>query len=199
MITDPQVRQLLRYLRTLEKRVGEVDQRVARVVMTGKVLKVRAAGDDWQVKMEIGRDPETDKVVESPWVLVQPLGAGALKIKAKPTQGEQMRLLSPSGVVGSGSIAIRAAYDDDHPAPKGDEDLVVVIGKSTLRIKDGLIVAKVGDNEIELTGDGANVVVKNGHGHVVGKWHLGVEAKDEKASAPVSTEAGPAKQVTAKV
>ncbi|HEY0328818.1 MAG TPA: hypothetical protein VGC77_06920 [Rhodopseudomonas sp.] len=68
-ITDPAVRQLKFYLRNLEKQIVEVDQRVARVVMHGKVIKdgVRKQGDDWQVQLELGRD-ENDKPVESPWV-----------------------------------------------------------------------------------------------------------------------------------
>lgn len=198
-ITDPSVRELKRYLRNLEKRLLDVDQRLARTVMRGKVAKVRKKGDDFEVKLELGRDPETDQVVESPWAPVQPVAAGALKIKVKPVEGEAMMLLSPSGALGTASMAIRSPYDDDHPAPKGDEDLVLEVGATKLLIKDGLFAAKVGDNEVELKNDALNVVVKSGDGYLVGKWHLGVDEKDQKAGPPVSTEAGPAKQVKAKV
>jgi phage baseplate assembly protein gpV len=198
-ITDPAVRELKRYLRNLEKRLLDVDQRVARTIMRGKVAKVRKKGDDYEVKLELGRDPETDRVVESPWSPVQPVAAGSLKIKVKPVVGEAMTLLSPSGVLGSASMAIRSPYDDDHPAPKGDEDVVLEVGATKLVIKDGLFSAKVGDNEVELKSDAFNIVVKNGDGYLVGKWYLGVDEKDQKAGALVATEAGPAKQVKAKV
>ncbi|MBB5046791.1 hypothetical protein HNR60_001539 [Rhodopseudomonas rhenobacensis] len=196
-ITDPGVRALKRHLRNLEKQIVEVDQRVARVVMHGKVKKggVRKQGDDWQVQLELARD-ENDKPVESPWVAVQPVGAGALKIKVKPAEGERFTLLSPSGVIGSGSQAIRAPFDDDHPAPKGDEDLVLEVGNAKLLIKDGQFNIKVGDSEIELTAAAINTVSKSQH--LVGKVHLGVDAKNQEAGPLVTTEAGPAKQTFAK-
>lgn len=201
MSTDPDVRALKRYLREIEKRIVEVDQRTARVIMRGKVAKVRKAGDDWQVKLEIGRDAD-DKPVESPWAPVQPMSAGALKIKVKPKQGEAMTLLSPSGVLGTGSMAIRSPFDADHPAPAGDEDFILEVGSSKLVIKDGLISAKVGSNEIEIKASSLNIVADGDDGYLVAKggkyWHLGVEDKNEKAVPKVLTEDGPAKSVKAK-
>ncbi|MFZ5736857.1 MAG: hypothetical protein ACOY6K_08255 [Pseudomonadota bacterium] len=202
-ITDPDVVAFKRYLRGLEKQIVEVDQRVARVLMHGKVIKdgVRKQGDDWQVRLELGRDAD-DKPVESPWVTVQPLSSGALKIKVKPSEGQRYTMLSPSGVIGTGSQAIRAPFDDDHPAPQGDEDLVLEVGNARLVIKDGLIGLKVGSNEIELKADAVNLVAEGGDGFLVSKgsqfWHLGVEEKDQKATPKVTTEAGPAKKVKAK-
>lgn len=202
-VTDPDVSAFKRYLRGLEKQIVEVDQRVARVLMHGKVIKdgVRKQGDDWQVRLELGRDAD-DKPVESPWVTVQPLSSGALKIKVKPSEGQRYTLLSPSGVIGTGSQAIRAPFDDDHPAPKGDEDLVLEIGNAKLVIKDGLIGLKVGNNEIELKADSVNHVIDGGDGFLVSKgskfWHLGVEDKNQKATPKSSTEDGPAKWVKAK-
>lgn len=197
-ITDPDVRAFKRYLRELEKRLVEVDQRVARVLMHGKVAKVRKQGNDWQVMLELGRDPETNQPVESPWVPVQPVAAGSIKIKVKPAEGERFTLQSPSGVIGSGSWAARAPFDDDHPAPQGDEDFVLDVGNAKLVIKGGLIGLKVGGNEIEVTNGGLNIVAKEGSGFMVGEWHQGVDEKSQKAIPPVSTESGPAKQVKAK-
>lgn len=202
-ITDPDTLAFKRYLRSLEKMIVEVDQRVARVLMHGKVIKdgVRKQGDDWQVRLELGRDAD-DKPVESPWVTVQPLSSGSLKIKVKPSDGQRFTLLSPSGVIGTGSWATRAPFDDDHPAPKGDEDLVLEGGNAKLVIKDGLIGLKVGSNEIELKADALNLVAEGGDGFLVSKsgkfWHLGVEDKSQKATAKVMTEDGPAKAVKAK-
>ncbi|NJL32991.1 MAG: hypothetical protein HC893_02990 [Chloroflexaceae bacterium] len=190
-------RRLIEKLRAIEKRLVEVDQRLARVVLHGKVSDLRQQGGDWQVRLEIGRDPETDAVVKSPWVPVQPAASGALKIKVKPTVGERMTMLSPSGTVGTGSWAIRGPFDDDHPPPAGDEDVVLEVGATRIIARDGLIALKVGATEIEMTDGAINVVADNIH-HV-GKTHLGVDGKGEAAIPKVVTTDGPAKKTQAKV
>lgn len=188
-------RRLIEKLRAIEKRLVEVDQRLARVVLHGKVTEVRQQQGDWQVRLEIGRDPESDAVVKSPWAPVQPASAGALKIKVKPSVGERMTLLSPSGTVGSGSWAIRGPFDDDHPAPGGDEDVVLEIGQTKIIAKDGLVSIKVGGTELELTAGAINLVA--GGIHLAGNTHLGVGGKGAAAAPKVQTVAGPAKKTYA--
>lgn len=190
-------RQLVEKLRAIEKRLVEVDQRLARVVLHGKVSEVREAKGDWQVRLEIGRDPESDAVVKSPWVPVQPASAGALKIKVKPSEGERMTMLSPSGTVGTGSWAIRGPFDDDHPAPAGDEDVVLERGTTKIVLKDGLLSLKVGDTELELSGSAINVVA--GDIFLVGTVHSGVDGKGETVIPKIQTTGGPARKARAKV
>lgn len=151
------LRRLEKRMAAIEKGLGDAHQRLARTVLHGKVSSVRKAGQDWQVRLELGTDPESGAQVLSPWVPVQPASAGAMKIKVKPTVGERMTLLSPSGVVGSGSWAMRGPFDDDHPAPDGDEDVVIERGASRIAIQDGKIVLTTGAGRIEL--DGGNVRV----------------------------------------
>lgn len=152
---SPYLRRLMTRLNGIEKRLVEQDQRIARTVMHGKVSDVRKKGGDWQVRLDLGKDPESGDAVQSPWVPVQPASAGSLKIKVKPTKGERMSILSPSGVVGSGSWALRGPFDDDHPAPAGDEDVVIERGQTRLTIEDGKVVVATGETRIEL--DGADV------------------------------------------
>lgn len=188
---DPNLRRLETYLRGLEKRIVEIDQRLARVVLTGKVTEVRKEKEDWQVRTELGKDAETGEVVKSPWVPVQPVSGGDLKIKVKPVVGERMMVLSPSGVLGTGSWAVRGPFDDDHPAPEGDEDLIIERGETRIVLDDKTILAKAptkvtaqsGDAEVELKPGHANV--KAAQVHAVGETHLGVEAKDGTADNDV--------------
>lgn len=149
---SPWLLRLFRRLNAIEKRLVEQDQRIARTVMHGKVKAVREKNGDWQVRLDLGQDPQTGDAVLGPWTPVQPASAGALKIKVKPTEGERMTMLSPSGVVGSGSWAIRGPFDNDHPAPAGDEDVVIERGKSRISIEDGKVVIATGDARLELDG-----------------------------------------------
>jgi phage baseplate assembly protein gpV len=192
--SDPYVRRFEAYLRKLEARLVEVDQRLARVVLSGKVTEVKEIKDDWHVRTEIGKDPATGEVVKGPWVPVQPVASGDLKIKAKPVVGERMMVLSPSGVLGSGSWAIRGPFDDDHPAPKGSEDLIIERGDTRIVLDDKTITIKApqkvtaqsGDAEVELKPGAVNVV--GGKVHTVGETHLGVGGKDGQGHKKVVVE-----------
>jgi phage baseplate assembly protein gpV len=162
---NPYMRRLAMRLDRMEKRLVEQDQRLARTILRGKVSAVRKQEGDWQVRLEIARDQDSGDRVLSPWVPVQPASAGALKIKVKPTQGEGMTLISPSGVVGTASWAIRSPFDQDHPAPEGDEDVVLERGRSRLTIEDGKIVISTGSGRIELDGEDIRI---NGKAAITG-------------------------------
>ncbi|MDC7787362.1 hypothetical protein PQJ75_13555 [Rhodoplanes sp. TEM] len=203
--SDPNLRRLETYLRRLEARLVDVDQRLARVVLSGKVTEVRKEKNDWQVRTELGKDPDTGAVVKSPWVPVQPVSGGDLKIKVKPVVGERMMVLSPSGVLGTGSWAIRGPFDDDHPAPEGDDDLIIERGETRIVLNDQTILVKApatvaaqsGDSEIELKPGHANV--KGEKVHTVGDTHLAVGAKDEAGEEPVILVSGAAAEPQHKV
>jgi phage baseplate assembly protein gpV len=148
---SPSLRALAQRLGLIERRLVEQDQRLARQLLRGKVKEVRKKDGDWQVRVDLGQ-AGSDEPVLSPWVHVQPASSGALKIKVKPTEGEAMTVLSPSGVVGSGSWAVRSPFTDTHPAPEGDEDVVIERGETRLTIEDGKVVMSTGDARIELAG-----------------------------------------------
>lgn len=154
---NPYVRRLATRLDRIEKRLVEQDQRLARTMLRGKVSEVRKKDGDWQIRLELALDQQSGDKILSPWVPVQPASAGALKVKVKPTVGEGMTLFSPSGVVGTASWAARSPFDQDHPAPEGDEDVVLERGKSRLTIEDGKIVITAGGSRIELDGDDVKV------------------------------------------
>lgn len=145
-------RQFERRLAKQERSTVEAHQRIARVFMPGKVALVRAAGDDWQVRLDLGESADEGKAVLSPWMPVQPVSAGSLKVKVRPAIGERFAMLSPSGTIGSGSWAVRGPFDQDHPAPEGAEDVVLERGETRIGIEHGRVVITTGEATIELAG-----------------------------------------------
>lgn len=144
-------RQMARRMDTIERSLGEAHQRLARVFMPGKVSQVRSVAGDWQVRLDLGANTEGEAVL-SPWLPVQPVSAGALKIKVRPSIGERFGMLSPSGTVGEGSWCVRGPFDQDHGAPAGTEDVVLERGQSRITIADGRIVITTGGATVELAG-----------------------------------------------
>lgn len=130
----------------IERSLVEAHQRLARTILHGKVDSVRETGSDWQVRLDLG-----DGVL-SPWLAVQPASAGALKIKVKPSVGEAMTMLSPSGTVGTGSRAVRGPFDMDHPAPVGAQDVIASVGETTIIVEDGRVLLSTGEATLELSG-----------------------------------------------
>lgn len=144
-------RQMARRMDTIERSLGEAHQRLARVFMPGKVSQVRSVAGDWQVRLDLGANTEGEAVL-SPWLPVQPVSAGALKVKVRPSIGERFGMLSPSGTVGEGSWCVRGPFDQDHSAPAGTEDVVLERGQSRITIADGRIVITTGGATVELAG-----------------------------------------------
>lgn len=157
---SPHLRALDNRLSRIESRLVEQDQRLARTVLHGKVHETREQDGDWQVRLDLGRDPDAAEPVLSPWVPAQPVSAGALKVKVKPSAGERMTLLSPSGVVGSGSWAVRGPYDEDHPAPEGRQDVVAEVGKTRITIEDDQVVISTDGARVTLAGDTVRITGK---------------------------------------
>lgn len=163
---SPELRQLAREIRDQRRELAELRQRQARAMLHGKTKEVRAQGGDWQVRLDLG-----DGVL-SPWIPLQPAAAGGLKIKVRPTIGERMIMLSPSGTVGTGSWAIRGPFDDDHPPPEGEEDVVLELGKTRITVEDGKVVAVTGEGRLEMDGEklthnGRNISANHTHKDVM--------------------------------
>lgn len=162
-------RQMARRFDRIDRSLSEVHQRLARVFMPGKVAQVRSLAGDWQVRLDLGENTE-GKAVLSPWLPVQPVSAGALKVKVRPSIGERFGMLSPSGTVGEGSWCVRGPFDQDHAAPAGAEDVVLERGQSRITIADGRIVITTGSATVELAG--GEVRVNGSTVHVDGEIEL---------------------------
>ncbi|MCX5512279.1 hypothetical protein C3941_09430 [Kaistia algarum] len=144
------LRQLADRLIRIEKRLVETDQRVARMMIPGKVKAVDP--EKYRLRLVLATDAESGAEILSPWVKWQSGSAGKVRDWSPPEEGEEMLLLSPSGVIGSGSRAMFGTFDDEHqpPTDKGDER-VWAFGSMRMVLKaDGLTIT-VGDAEIALT------------------------------------------------
>ncbi|ODT13950.1 MAG: hypothetical protein ABS35_36320 [Kaistia sp. SCN 65-12] len=134
----------------MEMRQVDTDQRMARIMLPGKVSEVDA--ENYRIRLVIARDAETGAEILSPFVKWQSGSAGKVRDWSPPEVGEEMLLLSPSGVIGTGSRAMFGTFDEDHPPPSTkDDERVWAFGNARLVLKGDGLTLKVGDAEIVLS------------------------------------------------
>lgn len=142
----------------IERRLVETDQRVARILLPGKVKQVDAG--KYRLRLVLATDAETGAEILSPWVKWQSGSAGKVRDWSPPEAGEEMLLLSPSGTIGTGSRAMFGTFDAEHAPPSTkDDERVWSFGQARLVLKgDGLTLAVAGA-EIALSRDAIAVTV----------------------------------------
>lgn len=156
-------------IRRLHRKVSDLDRRVALASMPGKVSEVDA--EKRLLRLEIGTDAEGQPIL-SPWVRWQENGVGGIRYHSQPKIGEQMRLDSPSGTLGTASLAVPGSYDDDNEAPSKAEDTSFIKrGAAEIRIKDDRIELEVGPSLVTITA--AEVVIKGPKIVTDGPTHVG--------------------------
>lgn len=106
-----------------------------------------------KVRIELGRDPETDAKILSPWVRVQSTSAGKTKGFVLPSVGEQLYLESASGVVGADSVATYGTFNDTnkHPEQEADESVIFEIGGARLSATKDRVLLKVDGAQLTVT------------------------------------------------
>lgn len=154
-------------LRRQAARTEAAERRLAQTVLYGKVAEKDS--EKRRLRLKLGTSSKGDDVL-SPWLRWQEAGVGSLSIHGEPAVGEQMMMLSPSGTIGAGSIAMRGSYDRDHAAPsKSSDTAVITAGKGRIEI---------GPNGIELIG---NVRMRGGtlehEGVYIGEKHKHTEVR----------------------
>ncbi|MEI2387480.1 phage baseplate protein [Breoghania sp. JC706] len=143
-----------REFRTLYKRHDELSRRLAASHMVGKVVEISGK----RVRLELlPRDDRTGKPFLSPWVQVQESagdGSGGYSTHVPVAVGETMRLLSPHGEIGPGSIAIRDGYTNTNPCPTDQDDrLVIKHGGTSLALDGDAIELSVGGATLKITAE----------------------------------------------
>ncbi len=108
----------------LHRKHARVDRQLGLIDLTGKVKPGSQDMDKRTVVLVLGTGSQGD--VESPPLRFQATGAGALKMHAVPADNEQMTMHSPSGVIGTGSLAHWGTYDQDHQPPSQSKDEAVL-------------------------------------------------------------------------
>lgn len=138
-------------LRRLRKENVRLNRKLALQRIGGPV----AARDEKtrKVRIELGRDPETDEKILGPWIRVQSTSAGKTKGFALPSLGEQMYQESASGVVGADSVATFGTFNDTnkHPEQEADESVIFEAGGARLSATKDKIVATVDGAALTVT------------------------------------------------
>ncbi len=182
------------HLRALHRKIQQADRRHGLVDIAGKVKPGSQDMDKRTVRLVIGQSSDGQDVL-SPPVRWQATGAGALKMHAVPADNEQMTLHSPSGTVGSGSLAHWGTYDQDNPPPSQskDESVIQFGGKAQITFgKDSLRLSFGTDSYVDVAEKTILVRVPDG-----GTVKLGKEA-DKGQTDPVKTVTGQSESVQAK-
>lgn len=182
-------------LRRLHRKALQGDTRTALVDIAGKVKPGSQDMVNRTVVLILGQGRD-GTAVESPPVRWQATGTGAFKMHAVPGDNEQMKLHSPSGTVGSNSMAHWGTFDQDNPPPSQSKDETVlqygtdakvVFGKTSVKLSWG------DDVYVELSDKTAIVRVPDG-----GTVKLGKEAESGEVF-PVKLVTGEADSVKAKM
>ena len=147
-------------LRRLRKENVRLNRKIALASLDGTVAERDEKAR--KVRLEIGRDPETDEKILSPWARVQSNSAGAFKAFVLPSVGEQMYLDSGSGVVGADSVARFGTFNDTnkHPEQQADENVLFEVGSARLSATKDKITFKLGAEGFEVTSSGLQMLGK---------------------------------------
>lgn len=133
-----------REVRRVFARIERAERRVAMMNLSGKVKPGSQDPEKRTLRLVLGESSDGREVL-SPPVRWQEAGAGGMKVHSQPADNEQMILVSASGTVGAGSIAVPATYDKDNEAPSTSSD-TAVLERGGGRIE-------LGPNGIELIGN----------------------------------------------
>lgn len=129
--------ELPREMVRLSRRIDELNSRLARSQLTGEVAEVK----DDRLRLRLrDKDGSTGKEFLSPWVRWQGAAGsekGGFSMTTRPAVGEKMRLFSPSGEIGPGSIAVADSWSDDAPNPDAGADFMLKRGNAFLSLGDG--------------------------------------------------------------
>lgn len=135
---DPVSLELRRQIARLEA----AERRMAMMVIPGKVGPVDA--ERRRLRLKLGKNAKGEDVL-GPWIRWQEAGVGQLSIHSQPGENEQMLMISLSGTVGAGSIALPATYDQDHGAPSTASDLTMLArGGTRIEMKGDQLVFRSG-------------------------------------------------------
>jgi len=137
----------------LTREIGDIKRRDRGRSRTGKIVDADEATGLYRVRLreEDGDGPAFD----SPWLPVEALASGALKIQGEPVIGQTVTITSPSGELTDGVISLSSFNDDDpRPHDKGGELKLTVGGTMILAKADSLTLQSNGS---EIVMDAAGI------------------------------------------
>jgi len=129
-------------LRTLRRLLRRAEGRLARHVLRGKVHPGSQDMKARTVRLELAKDVDGKPILSPPVRWAAP-GVGRLKVHSVPADNEQMVLVSPSGTIGTASIAYAGSFDGDNASPsKEANEVVVTFGDTRLELRSGDTLVK---------------------------------------------------------
>lgn len=151
-------------------RVAELERRFAGIVRHGTVEEVDPARH--RVRLNFGKDVDGNPFL-SPWIPYAQI-AGALKIHAPPSKGQQFTLMAPAGDWQQ-AVALPMTWSNQNPSPSGaGDENVLAFGNVRMTLKDGFVEIKAGGVVINITGEG--VAISGGEvthdGKHIGATHI---------------------------
>jgi phage baseplate assembly protein gpV len=149
-------------VRRLAKANEGVDQRRAKMLLTGTVAAVQGA----KVKVRLGEDDDGESII-TPWLSMAgrtgKRGQGVSEF-TRLGIGEPVLVVSPSGEPGSGSAVMPWSDSQDDPSPGNAETdgKVIEVGEARVSIKADEIRLSVGDRSVTIRQD--RIVARLGEG-----------------------------------
>jgi len=136
----------------LSRELGELKRRDRGRSRTGKIVEADEGKGLYRVRL---READGDTpAFDSPWLPVEALASGALKIQGEPVLGQTVTITSPSGEITDGVIAL-SSFNDDDPRPhnKGGE-LKLTVGGTMILAKGDSLTLQSNGSEIVLDAAG---------------------------------------------
>ena len=132
-------------LQSIFARLSEIERRISMIGRQGEVAEVDPAKAS--IRLKIGKGPDGQDVL-SPWLPYAQI-AGALKIHAPPSVGQQMFLVPQGGDINQ-SVAIPLSWSNAQPSPDTTTiKNVMTFGQVRIEVEGEKIFAKVGTAEFE--------------------------------------------------
>ncbi|WP_043879232.1 phage baseplate assembly protein V [Azorhizobium caulinodans] len=173
-------------IRRLHRKVNQTERRLASSKLKGVVAEVDAAKR--RCRVQIGATAD-GKPVLSPWIPWREPANGLLSTHTPILKGDLVTVESPSGTLGTASIAVRDAYSGARAAPSTAEDAVVEkLGGLVVTRRDGALEIQAGGVTVRI--DGAGLTVTGGDVSHNGK-SIGAEHKHGKVMGGDSTSGPP--------
>lgn len=164
-------------------RVSEIERRQANQIRPGTVHAVDPAKQ--LVRVKLG-GTEAEPFI-GPWVPYSQM-AGALKVHAPPTVGQQMTVLSPSGDFAQGlAVPMTWSGSNASPSSNGGEN-VITFGGVTIKLGGDAMTLTVGGVTYGFTGDGfrqtGGTIEHDGHKVDKSHKHTNVKAGGDRSGPP---------------
>lgn len=160
-------------LAAMRRDIGDLKRRMRGRSREGVVAEVNEAEGLYRVRFAEG-----DRPFVGPWMRVQALSTGGVKIQAEPVVGQAVTVTSESGDLADGVIAL-SSFSSDEPRPgSAGGELVIAAGSVLFKVTSAgvEITGPLTINGASVTHNGTNI----GDDHV----HSGVDPGPASTGGP---------------